>query len=165
MWGGVKTRQHVPSAVYTNADGSELMIHGTVRSFPRSPSLPPDLSLLPPEVLTGFGAGHVRSAEREESGERWLGCVDGVRGGGEEEGGVEDEAVSGASCALAPCARTKRSLLSRAAERRAVLAGLARQSHPFLSLSPRKECRLTRLSAQDGAPLSKALAEQAAEGQ
>ncbi|PRQ75430.1 hypothetical protein AAT19DRAFT_14452 [Rhodotorula toruloides] len=30
MWGGVATRQHVPSAVYTNADGSELMIHGTV---------------------------------------------------------------------------------------------------------------------------------------
>ncbi|BGP24133.1 hypothetical protein Rt10032_c05g2166 [Rhodotorula toruloides] len=26
MWGGVATRHHVPSAVYTNADGSELMV-------------------------------------------------------------------------------------------------------------------------------------------
>lgn len=31
MWGGVSTREHRPAAVYSNADGSELMVHGTVR--------------------------------------------------------------------------------------------------------------------------------------
>lgn len=95
MWGGVTTRRHVPERCYSfNAEGTELMLHGTVSCSSSSCEFRSAEFRGP--------AGRLRPQERQVGERSWMGGKDGLCA----RGGTQDEQVSGGCGYFSPFSPT-----------------------------------------------------------